>query len=89
MIKNFQGLLIVLEEIRNEDERAYSKHADLNSLHEAYAVILEELDEVWDEVKKKSGERDLQAVRQELIQVAAMAVRAILDVVDPLIEGQP
>ena len=84
-IKNLDGLFVVLEQVRNEDERAYNKHANLASLHEGYAVILEELDEVWAEVKKKSSERDLMAIRSELIQVAAMAVRTILDVVDPLI----
>ena len=49
------------------------------SLHEAYAIILEEVDELWDEVKKKSSNRDPKAVRSELIQIAAMAVRAIYD----------
>lgn len=47
-----------------------------NSAHEGYAVILEELDEAWDEIKRN----DLAAARKEMIQVAAMALRFLLDV---------
>lgn len=56
-------------------------HSPLNSSHEAYAVILEEVDEFWDEVRKKRSERDPGAMRKELIQIAAMACRAANDVV--------
>lgn len=67
----------VMDDIEQELYRARVKHPPMASLHEGYAVILEELDEVWDEVKKQ--ERDLDAVRAELIQVAAMAARMALD----------
>ena len=40
-------------EIQAEIERARAKFPAFHSQHEAYAVILEELDEFWDEVKKK------------------------------------
>jgi len=70
----------ILDDVRLELWRAIDKHAPMNSLHEAYSVILEELDEFWDEVKKKSHERDPGKIHAELIQVAAMAVRAIYDV---------
>lgn len=53
------------------------KHGEFPSLHEAYAVILEELDEVWDITKLKKCQRDKEALRKELIQVAAMAIKAI------------
>ncbi|MCC6271291.1 MAG: hypothetical protein IT190_08435, partial [Microbacteriaceae bacterium] len=53
--------------------------APMHSLHEAYAVLLEELDEVWDHVKLKQPERDPAAVRKELVQLAAMAARAVVD----------
>ena len=46
-----------------------------NSLHEGYAVILEEVDEVWDEIKKKVPNKDF--LRKELTQVAAMCLRFI------------
>ena len=43
--------------------------------HEGYAVILEELDELWDEVKKNQRNYDFQAQRKEVIQCAAMCLR--------------
>jgi len=46
-----------------------------NSAHEAFAVMDEERDELWDHVKTKQGKRDLVAMRKEAIQVAAMAIR--------------
>jgi NTP pyrophosphatase (non-canonical NTP hydrolase) len=42
-------------------------------------VLLEEVDELWDEVRKKRETRDLPAVRTELLQIAAMAWRTALD----------
>lgn len=72
----------IMSQVQAEVNRAEGLHPPLNSLHEGYAVILEELEEVWSEVKKKSSERDLDNVRTELIETAAMCVRTILNVVD-------
>lgn len=47
-----------------------------NGLHEAYAVLLEEIDELWDEVKKKRSKRDWKEVAHELSQIAAIATLA-------------
>lgn len=58
-----------------------SKRGPFHSLHDAYAHILEELDEVWDHVRTKQRDRDLDATRKELVQVAAMAIKAI-EVID-------
>jgi len=68
-----------LQAVARELDYARLKHAPLNSHHEAYAVILEELDEYWDEVKKRRSQRDPALMRFELIQVAAMACRAATD----------
>jgi hypothetical protein len=68
-----------LHQVRQELARARGKHAPLNSAHEAYAVILEELDEFKAEVWKKTRERDRAHMREELIQIAAMAIRAVED----------
>lgn len=62
-----------------ELSRARSAHAPQTSLHESYAVILEELDELWDECRKKASKRDPAAVLKELVQIAAMAQRAAED----------
>ena len=52
---------------------------DFVNQHEGYAVILEELDELWQEVKKNQRNYDLEAQRKEAIQCAAMCVRFIAE----------
>jgi NTP pyrophosphatase (non-canonical NTP hydrolase) len=51
--------------------------ANFVNQHEAYAVILEEVDELWDEIKKNQRNYDLAAQRKEAIQAAAMLFRLI------------
>ena len=60
-----------------EVERAKRHNEKFASLHEAYAVILEELDEVWDITRMKRKDRKALALRKEFIQVAAMAVKGL------------
>lgn len=67
----------VLQQIAEEVERATSKFAPFNSSHEGFAVLMEEVDELWDEVKSNC---DPAKMRTEAIQVGAMAVRFLLDV---------
>lgn len=55
------------------------KKPEFNSVHEGYAVLLEEVDELWEEVRKKPGARAKDLLRGEAVQVAAMAVRFIAD----------
>jgi hypothetical protein len=69
-------------EIIDEVNRAQEKFKPFNSAHEGYAVLLEEMDELWDIVKQKQSTRDLEAMRKEAIQVAAMALRFIDNVCD-------
>ena len=66
---------LALLDLRYELQRARSLHPDLRSAHEGYAVILEELDELWDHVRTKQSERDLDAMRVEAIQIATTAIR--------------
>jgi NTP pyrophosphatase (non-canonical NTP hydrolase) len=71
------------ELMKVELKKARQQHGPILSVHEGYAVILEELDEVWEEVKKKTSERNLNNLLKELIQVAAMAQKMAEDVVMP------
>lgn len=66
-----------LELIGRELSRAIAKHAPMHSAHEAYAVILEELDEVKAEVWSRS--RNHASLAHELVQTAAMCARALVD----------
>ena len=63
-----------------ELEQARRYHPDMNSPHEGYAIILEELDELWDEVRRKDEQHDLARMRAEACQVAAMAIRFMTDI---------
>ena len=65
-------------DIRRELERARAKHPPINSAHEGYAVILEELDEFWETCRLQipAPER----AYRELVQIAAMAERTAEDV---------
>lgn len=67
--------LEVVEELR----RAIAKHKRFNSAHEGYAVILEELDELWDEVRAWQPGQDFSKMRKEALQVAAMGLRFLYD----------
>ena len=67
-------------EIAREVERAQAKHRPMQGPHEGYAVILEELDELWNEVKANR----LDLARKEAVQVAAMAVRFLIDLKIPI-----
>lgn len=60
-----------------ELHNATDKFGPFNSTHEAYAVLKEEFDEFWDEVKKKNPNRE--NMRKELVQIAAMVCRAVID----------
>lgn len=72
----------VLFEIGKEVSSAEAKWPPMNSAHEAYAVLLEEVHELWDHVRTNQKRRDQEAMRSEAIQVAAMAVRFVRDVID-------
>ena len=54
------------------------KYPLYNSAHEGYAVILEELDELWEHVKTRQSLRDVGAMRAEAAQVAATAILFML-----------
>lgn len=55
---------------------AMSLHGSMRSAFEGYGVIAEEFDELWDDIKTNNKEH----ASEEAVQVAAMAVRFILDV---------
>ena len=68
------------QEIYEEMVRASGKFPMFNSEHEGYAIILEEMDELWEEVKKNQNDPyRKENCRKECIQVGAMALRFLHD----------
>lgn len=65
-----------IELIKEELERSNEKHRDyFASTHEAYAVIKEELEEFWEDVKKDN----IQGCIDESVQIAAMCVKFLMN----------
>lgn len=65
------------EEIDAEIGRANRHGQTFASLHEGYAVILEELDEIWEIARLKRKDRNAEDLRKEFVQLAAMAIKGI------------
>lgn len=66
---------IALKLISDEYDSAVKKFPPFNNQHEGFAVIKEELDELWDRVKNNAPF----CAGEEAIQVGAMAVRFLTD----------
>ncbi len=87
---NTKDQLELVKEYENEVEQAIKKELETAVLkfgifinwHQAYAVLLEEVDELWAEIKNKDG--NLLNIYQEAIQVSAMskeiAMQALLTI---------
>lgn len=73
----------IFELVKAELESAVQRYEPMRSAHEGYATILEELDELWNEVKQRTP--DSTRLRKEAIQVATMAIRFVLDLVPPAV----
>lgn len=73
-----------LAAVRDEVIRAIEKHPPMHSPHEGHSVIREELQELWAHVRADTGRSA--GARHEAIQVAAMGVRYLMDLVpfDPM-----
>ena len=63
------------EVVERELLAATAAYGPMNSPHEGYGIIKEEIDEFWDEVKRNN----LTDARKEIIQVAAMCHRFLQD----------
>lgn len=67
----------VAKEAVRELYRATEKFGAFHNSHEGFAVLKEEVDELWDEIK---GGQDKQRMKEEAIQIAAMAIRFVVDI---------
>jgi hypothetical protein len=71
--------------VAEELQRARERQKPFNSLHEAYAVLLEEMEEFWEEVRLKCENRDPLRILQELVQIASVCQSVAED--DALLKG--
>lgn len=61
-------------------DQAMQNWPPMNSAHEGFAVLAEEVDELWEHVRINQKKRDLVLMRKEALQVAAMALRFAVEV---------
>ena len=70
--------------VEHEVTTARAQHGQqMCSHHHGYAVILEEVEELWDQVKLKAARRDPSNILLELVQIAAMCKRVAEELVYP------
>ena len=69
-----------LVKVGYELKNAMDKFPPMHSAHEGFSILKEEVDELWDEVKTQQSKHDFRKMEAEAIQVAAMAVRFMIDV---------
>lgn len=81
-LREANAIQAALNAVSAEVNRARAAWPRFNSAHEGNAVLLEEVDELWEHVKTKQKNRDLAAMRKEALQVAAMAIRFATEVCD-------
>jgi len=68
--------------VKEELNKKRKKNKFVSSPHEGYALILEEVDELWEEVKKKQSLHNKQMMLDEAKQIAARAIMFMQDVCD-------
>lgn len=72
----------VLNEVEIEIAQATTNWGPFNSAHEGFAVLNEEFDELKEHVWMNQRKRDLEKMRKEAVQVAAVAIRFAAEVCD-------
>jgi hypothetical protein len=70
----------LVRRVGDELLRATDRFPAFNSPHEGWAVIKEEMDELWEHVRGNTGRSH--DAHKEAVQVAAMALRYVLDLRD-------
>ena len=68
-----------VKDVVAELQQTSNSNRPFASAHEGFAILKEEVDELWEEIKVNEGRRDLDKVVAEARQVAAMALRIMID----------
>lgn len=74
---HYKAKLRIWSEIGHELHSAQVKFPAFHSAHEGFAVLKNEVDALWECVREK---QNTQVMRREAVQVAAMAIRFLVDV---------
>lgn len=88
--KTYTKIKQVASYIVDEYVQAKSKFPSCHSYHEGYAVLLEEMDELWTEIKNSKPDmmpRD-QNIFRESTQVAAMALDIMITALHRMEQGR-
>jgi hypothetical protein len=80
--KDIKGRRLALKEVTAELDKTLTVWPAMRSAHEGFAILLEEVDELKAHVWTNQRKRDLTAMRKEACQVAAMALRFMMDCTD-------
>jgi hypothetical protein len=86
--RTMNGLSHFLVDAEMEAVQSRDDNGPMHSLHEAYAVLLEEVDELWQHVKTNPKRRDAQAIYRELVQIAAVAACTAVELLSNANEAQ-
>lgn len=75
------SLGVINQAVLDEFRKASEEYGRFHNAHEGYAVLLEEMDELWDAIKlKQSNPNREYQMQKEATRVAAMAIRFLHDV---------
>ncbi len=69
-------------DVLRELAKARKKFPAMVSAHEGFAILKEEVDELWDDVRGPDDSGRGKRMREEAVQCAAMCLRFIEDVCD-------
>jgi hypothetical protein len=68
-----------IKTIISEYNHTITKHAPFHSTYEGWALIKQEVDELWEEIKKEGNGGSKEVMLKEAAQIGAMAMRFIID----------
>lgn len=80
--RNERAVLNVSDAILSAYIKARQKHAPMRGPHEGYAIIKEEFDELWEEIRKwQPDDENKDAMRKEALHTGAMVLAFLIEVV--------